>query len=113
MESAFVTSLLIVASLLLLLASGVWIFASMLVISIGGLFILNDYSFLRIGALMTSVQWRAMTSFELGSGVSATGAHAMADGSSGGGQGRKWTMWTCSDLSLLTAPQKHGGCLKT
>ncbi len=65
MESAFVTSLLIVASLLLLLASGVWIFASMLVISIGGLFILNDYSFLRIGALMTSVQWRAMTSFEL------------------------------------------------
>jgi tripartite ATP-independent transporter DctM subunit len=65
MDAAFVTSLVIVAGLLALLASGVWIFAAMMVISIGGLFILNDYSLVRIGSLMTSVQWKSMTSFEL------------------------------------------------
>ena len=67
MDSPVVASVVIVVSLLLLLASGVWIFAAMLVISIGGLFILNDYSIVRIGSLMTSVQWRSMTSFELAS----------------------------------------------
>lgn len=65
MDSPVVTSVIIVVSLLLLLGAGVWIFAAMLVISIGGLFILNDYSLVRIGSLMTSVQWRSMTSFEL------------------------------------------------
>ena len=65
MDTTFVTSIAIVTGLMLLLASGVWIFAAMLVISVGGLYILNDYSLLRIGSLMTSVQWRSMTSFEL------------------------------------------------
>ena len=65
MESTVVTSAIIVAGLMVLLASGVWIFAAMLVVSIAGLFFLNDYSPVRIGSLMTSVQWRAMTSFEL------------------------------------------------
>jgi tripartite ATP-independent transporter DctM subunit len=65
MDGTIVTSVVIVAGLLLLLASGVWIFASMLVISIGGLYFLDHYSLVRIGSLMTSVQWRAMTSFEL------------------------------------------------
>ena len=65
MDGTVVTSVVIVAGLLLLLASGVWIFASMLVVSIGGLYFLDHYSLVRIGSLMTSVQWRAMTSFEL------------------------------------------------
>jgi tripartite ATP-independent transporter DctM subunit len=67
MDNAIITSLLIVAGLLLLLAAGVWIFAAMLVVSIVGLFVLNDYSIARIGSLLTSVQWRTMTSFELAS----------------------------------------------
>ena len=65
MDSPLFTSIIIVVSLLALLASGVWIFASMLVVSIFGLYILSDYSFLRIGSLLTSVQWKTMTSFEL------------------------------------------------
>ena len=48
-----------------LIGSGIWIFAAMLVISILGLYFLKDYSLVRIGSLMTSVQWRSMTSFEL------------------------------------------------
>ena len=65
MDSPLFTSIIIIVSLLALLASGVWIFASMLVVSIVGLYVLNDYSFLRIGSLLTSVQWKTMTSFEL------------------------------------------------
>jgi tripartite ATP-independent transporter DctM subunit len=65
MDSPLFTSIIIIVSLLALLASGVWIFASMLVVSIFGLYILSDYSFLRIGSLLTSVQWKTMTSFEL------------------------------------------------
>ena len=37
----------------------------MLVVSIAGLFFLNEYSIVRIGSLLTSVQWKTMTSFEL------------------------------------------------
>ena len=65
MDSPLITSLLIIAGLLGLLAAGVWIFAAMLVVSMVGLFVLNDYSFVRIGSLLTSVQWKTMTSFEL------------------------------------------------
>lgn len=65
MDSPLITSLIIIAGLLGLLAAGVWIFAAMLVVSIVGLFVLNDYSFVRIGSLLTSVQWKTMTSFEL------------------------------------------------
>ena len=65
MDSPLLTSLIIIAGLLGLLAAGVWIFAAMLVVSIVGLFVLSDYSFVRIGSLLTSVQWKTMTSFEL------------------------------------------------
>ena len=65
MDSPLITSLIITAALLGLLAAGVWIFAAMLVVSIVGLFVLNDYSFVRIGSLLTSVQWKTMTSYEL------------------------------------------------
>lgn len=65
MDSPLITSSIIIVGLLALLASGVWIFAAMLVVSIVGLYVLNDYSFLRIGSLLTSVQWKTMTSFEL------------------------------------------------
>ena len=65
MDSPLLTSIIIVVGLLALLASGVWIFAAMLVVSIAGLFFLNDYSVVRIGSLLTSVQWKTMTSFEL------------------------------------------------
>ena len=65
MDGPLFTSFVIIVGLLALLASGVWIFASMLVVSIVGLYVLNDYSVLRIGALLTSVQWKTMTSFEL------------------------------------------------
>src|SRR5215204_5367366 len=37
----------------------------MLLVSMIGLHLLKDYSFIRIGAMMQSVQWRTMTSFEL------------------------------------------------
>lgn len=65
MDSPLITSSIIIVGLLALLASGVWIFTAMLVVSIVGLYVLNDYSFLRIGSLLTSVQWKTMTSFEL------------------------------------------------
>ncbi len=65
MDGPLFTSFVIIVGLLALLASGVWIFASMLVVSIVGLYVLNDYSVLRIGSLLTSVQWKTMTSFEL------------------------------------------------
>ena len=65
MDSPLLTSIIIIVGLLALLASGVWIFAAMLVVSIAGLFFLNDYSVVRIGSLLTSVQWKTMTSFEL------------------------------------------------
>lgn len=65
MDHAVLTTVLIVAGLLLLLASGVWIFAAMLLVSVVGLYVLNDYSMARIGSLLTSVQWRTLTSFEL------------------------------------------------
>ena len=65
MDGPLFTSFVIIVGLLALLASGVWIFASMLMVSIIGLYVLNDYSVLRIGALLTSVQWKTMTSFEL------------------------------------------------
>lgn len=65
MDSPLITSLIIIAGLLGLLAAGVWIFAAMLLVSIVGLFVLSDYSFVRIGSLLTSVQWKTMTSFEL------------------------------------------------
>ena len=65
MDSPLITSMIIVVGLLGLLAAGVWIFAAMLVVSIVGLYVLNDYSFVRIGSMLTSVQWKTMTSFEL------------------------------------------------
>lgn len=65
MDSPLITSIIIIVGLLGLLAAGVWIFAAMLVVSIAGLYFLNDYSLLRIGSLLTSVQWKTMTSFEL------------------------------------------------
>jgi len=65
MDSPLITSIIIIFGLLGLLAAGVWIFAAMLVVSIVGLFVLNDYSFVRIGSMLTSVQWKTMTSFEL------------------------------------------------
>ena len=65
MDSPLITSIIIILGLLGLLAAGVWIFAAMLVVSIVGLFVLNDYSFVRIGSMLTSVQWKTMTSFEL------------------------------------------------
>ena len=65
MDSPLITSIIIIVGLLGLLAAGVWIFAAMLVVSIVGLYVLNDYSFVRIGSLLTSVQWKTMTSFEL------------------------------------------------
>jgi tripartite ATP-independent transporter DctM subunit len=37
----------------------------MLLVSMIGLYLLKDYSLIRIGAMMQSVQWRTMTSFEL------------------------------------------------
>jgi tripartite ATP-independent transporter DctM subunit len=65
MDSPLITSIIIIVGLLGLLAAGVWIFAAMLVVSIVGLYVLNDYSFVRIGSMLTSVQWKTMTSFEL------------------------------------------------
>lgn len=65
MDSPLITSTIIIVGLLGLLAAGVWIFAAMLVVSIVGLYVLNDYSFVRIGSMLTSVQWKTMTSFEL------------------------------------------------
>lgn len=65
MDSPLITSIIIILGLLGLLAAGVWIFAAMLVVSIVGLYVLNDYSFVRIGSMLTSVQWKTMTSFEL------------------------------------------------
>jgi tripartite ATP-independent transporter DctM subunit len=65
MDSPLITSIVIIFGLLGLLAAGVWIFAAMLVVSIVGLLVLNDYSFVRIGSMLTSVQWKTMTSFEL------------------------------------------------
>ena len=60
-----IIAVLIVGGLLVLLTSGLWIFASMLAVSIIGLHVLMDYSFLRIGVMMQAVQWRSLTSFEL------------------------------------------------
>ena len=65
MDSPLITSIIIIVGLLGLLAAGVWIFSAMLVVSIVGLYVLNDYSFVRIGSMLTSVQWKTMTSFEL------------------------------------------------
>ena len=65
MDSPLITSIIIILGLLGLLAAGVWIFSAMLVVSIVGLYVLNDYSFVRIGSMLTSVQWKTMTSFEL------------------------------------------------
>lgn len=65
MDSPLITSIIIIVGLLGLLAAGVWIFAAMLVVSIVGLYVLNDYSFVRIGSMLTTVQWKTMTSFEL------------------------------------------------
>jgi len=65
MEHAVTTSVIIVFTLLALLGTGLWIFTAMLVVSIAGLFALNDFSVLRIGTLLTSVQWKTLTSFEL------------------------------------------------
>jgi tripartite ATP-independent transporter DctM subunit len=65
MDHAIVTSVLIVFALLALLGTGIWIFAAMLVTSIAGLYVLNDFSVMRIGTLLTSVQWKTVTSYEL------------------------------------------------
>lgn len=65
MDNQLVTVAIIIAGLLVLLASGVWIFAAMLLVSIAGFYILNDYSLVRIGSMLRSVQWRSITSFEL------------------------------------------------
>jgi len=64
MDSPLITSIIIIVGLLGLLAAGVWIFAAMLVVSIVGLYVLNDYSFVRIGSMLTSVQWKTMTSLD-------------------------------------------------
>ena len=56
MDSPLITSIIIIVGLLGLLAAGVWIFAAMLVVSIVGLYVLNDYSVVRIGSMLTTVQ---------------------------------------------------------
>ena len=65
MDNQVLATALVIVGLLALLGSGLWIFASMLLVSMIGLYLLKDYSFIRIGAMMQSVQWRTMTSFEL------------------------------------------------
>ena len=65
MDNEVLATALVIAGLLALLGSGLWIFASMLLVSMIGLYLLKDYSLVRIGAMMQSVQWRTMTSFEL------------------------------------------------
>ena len=65
MDNQVLATALVIAGLLALLGSGLWIFASMLLVSMIGLYLLKDYSLIRIGAMMQSVQWRTMTSFEL------------------------------------------------
>uniref|UniRef100_Q11BZ4 TRAP transporter large permease protein n=1 Tax=Chelativorans sp. (strain BNC1) TaxID=266779 RepID=Q11BZ4_CHESB len=67
MEPEFARGLIIVAVLLVLLGSGIWIFGAIFLISLGGLFFLQDFSFVRIGTLMKTVSWRALTSYELAS----------------------------------------------
>jgi len=64
-DNQVLATALVIVGLLVLLGSGLWIFASMLLVSMIGLYLLKDYSFIRIGAMMQSVQWRTMTSFEL------------------------------------------------
>jgi tripartite ATP-independent transporter DctM subunit len=64
-DNQVLATALVIVGLLALLGSGLWIFASMLLVSMIGLYLLKDYSFIRIGAMMQSVQWRTMTSFEL------------------------------------------------
>ena len=65
MDNQVLATALVIAGLLVLLGSGLWIFASMLLVSMIGLYLLKDYTLIRIGAMMQSVQWRTMTSFEL------------------------------------------------
>ena len=65
MDNQVLATALVIVGLLALLGSGLWIFASMLLVSMIGLYLLKDYSLVRIGAMMQSVQWRTMTSFEL------------------------------------------------
>ena len=65
MDNQVLATALVIVGLLALLGSGLWIFASMLLVSMIGLYLLKDYSLIRIGAMMQSVQWRTMTSFEL------------------------------------------------
>jgi tripartite ATP-independent transporter DctM subunit len=64
-DNQVLATALVIAGLLVLLGSGLWIFASMLLVSMIGLYLLKDYTLIRIGAMMQSVQWRTMTSFEL------------------------------------------------
>lgn len=60
-----ILAIVIILTLCAVLASGVWIFVTMLVVSVAGLHFFLGFSFDRIGTLLQSVQWRALTSFEL------------------------------------------------
>lgn len=65
MDSPLVATAFVVLGLLGLLATGVWMFAAMLIVSIVGLLVLKDFSPDRIGAMMQTVIWKSMTSYEL------------------------------------------------
>lgn len=67
MDQQLLITLAVSVGLIGLLLAGVWIFAAMLMVSMVGLFVYSDYSMVRIGSMLQSVQWRALTSFELAS----------------------------------------------
>ncbi len=60
-----ITSLVMLILILMLLASGTWVFASLMGASILGLYLLHDFSFHRIGMIMGKIVYRSSSSWEL------------------------------------------------
>ena len=58
-------AVLVIALMFLFLASGMWIFAGLLLTSLVSLFVLTDYSVLRIGVIVKPMMVKSVTSWEL------------------------------------------------